>query len=108
LKILILSAACCFPRQATIDDQAKRLVEQVTQEMGISADIVVVPGSAAIYSKALSQPVKNTLMQRFSRNELGPAILINGEIVAYGLPKPEELRAILARTREKVKEKDNE
>lgn len=97
MKILILSAACCFPRQAAIDDQAKKLIEQVTQEMGIPADISVVPGSAAIYSKALSQSVKSTLMQRFSRNELGPAILLDGEIVSYGLPKPEELRAILGK-----------
>lgn len=101
MKILVLSAACCFPRQAAVDEQVKKLIEQVTLEMGISADISVVPGSAAIYSKTLSQPVKNTLMKRFGRNELGPAILIDGEITAYGLPKPEELRVILEKAQGK-------
>ena len=95
MTILILTAACCFPSQAAIDQQAKNIIEQASSETGIPAQVSIVPGSTAIYSKTLSRQVKNILMSKFSRNELGPAILIDGEIVAYGVPKLEEMKAIL-------------
>lgn len=99
MTILILTAACCFPSQATIDEQAKKIIEQATRDTGIPAQVSIVPGSTAIYSKTLSIQVKNTLMKKFSRNELGPAILIDGEIVAYGAPKLEDMKAILEKSK---------
>jgi disulfide oxidoreductase YuzD len=95
MTILILTTACCFPSQTTIDEQVKKIIEQATRETGIPAQVSIVPGSTAIYSKTLSRQVKNTLMKMFNRNELGPAILIDGEIVAYGVPKLEDIKAIL-------------
>jgi hydrogenase maturation factor len=98
MTILILTAACCFPSQTAIDEQAKKIIEQAIRDTGIPAQVSIVPGSTAIYSKTLSKKVKTTLMGKFSRNELGPAILIDGEIVAYGVPKLEDMKAILEKS----------
>jgi hypothetical protein len=95
MTVLVLSAACCFPSQAAIDEQTKKIIEQAAKETGIPAQVSIVPGSTAIYSKTLSAQVKNTLMKKFSRNELGPAILIDGEIAAYGVQSLEDMKAIL-------------
>ena len=55
MTILILSAACCFPSQAAIDEQAKKVVEHAIQEAGVSAEVLVVPGSTAIYRRGCRQ-----------------------------------------------------
>jgi disulfide oxidoreductase YuzD len=98
MTILILSAACCFPSQAAIDEQAKKVVELAIHEAGVSVEVLIVPGSTAIYSKSLPKHTKDTLMRMFGRNELGPAIVINGEIVACGVPKLEEIKEIIKKT----------
>jgi hypothetical protein len=95
MTIMILSAACCFPSQAAIDEQAKKIVEHAVHEIGLPAEVRVVPGSTAIYSKSLPKHTKDTLMRKFGQNELGPAIVIDGEIVAFGVPTLEGMKAVL-------------
>lgn len=95
MKILIVSAACCYPGRAVFDEQVKKVIEQAASEIGADAEVRIIPGSTAVYGGIIPRPVLSELMSRLSRNETGPAILLNGEIIFYGVPKPEEMKTIL-------------
>jgi hypothetical protein len=95
MNILIVSAACCYPGMAVFDEQAKKIIEQAANELGIKAEVKIIPGATAIYGGVVPRPVLNKLMSRFSRNETGPAVVINDEIVAYGVPQSEEIKTVL-------------
>jgi hypothetical protein len=94
MTILILSAACCYPGMAAFDEQAKKVIERAAEEAGVKAEIKIIPGSAAIYGGAVPKMTVQVLMSKFSRNETGPAILIDGEIVSFGVPNLEDMKAI--------------
>jgi hypothetical protein len=95
MNILIVSAACCYPGMAVFDEQAKKVIEQGANEIGMKAEVKIVPGATAIYGGVVPKSVLNKLMSRFSRNETGPAVVINNEIVAYGVPQLEEIKTIM-------------
>lgn len=95
MKVLVVSAACCYPGLAGLDDQVKTILEQTSSEVGVLIDVKIVTASTAMFGGVIPKPILNTLMNKFRQNETGPAIIINGEIVSYGIPKPEELKATL-------------
>lgn len=84
--VFILSASCCYPGLATFDDQTKRVVEQAINESGIPAEIKVLCGPSAVYSGVLPGPVMKNLINKFYRTRIGPAVVINGEVVFMGVP----------------------
>lgn len=95
MKALIVSAACCYPGLAGLDDQVKSILEQSSSEIGALIDVKIITASTAMFGGVIPKPILNTLMNKFRQNETGPAVIIDGEIVSYGIPKPEELKAIL-------------
>lgn len=95
MNFLIVSASCCYPGMAVFDEQAKKVIEQAASEVGVKAEVKIVPGSTVVYGGVIPKPVLNKLMSRFSRNETGPAVLLNGEIIFYGVPKLEEMKTVL-------------
>jgi hypothetical protein len=95
MKALVVSAACCYPGLAGLDDQVKTILTQVSSEVGVSIDVKIVTASTAMFGGVIPKPLLNTLMNKFRQNETGPAVIIDGEIVSYGIPRPDELKAIL-------------
>jgi hypothetical protein len=92
----ILSSACCYPGMAAFDEQAKKVIEQAIEETGVEAEIKIILGSTALYGGAVPKHVMADLMNKFSRRETtGPAILINGEVISYGVPRLEDMKATL-------------
>lgn len=100
MTILIISAACCYSGMAVFDAQAKKVIKQAIEENGMEADVKIIPGVTDIYGGVLPKHVMNDLMKKFSRNETGPAILINGEVVFYGVPKLEDIKVVLENLQE--------
>jgi hypothetical protein len=107
MNIFITSAACCYPGLAVFDEQAKRVVEQAVKETGMQAEVRIIPAATAVYGGILPKHLLNELMGRMSRNETGPVVLINGEAVAFGVPRLDDMKAILQKFRatETIKEK---
>lgn len=104
MKILIISAACCYPGMAAFDEQAKSTIEKAAREAGIEAEVRIIPGVTAIYSGVVPKRIMSDLMKRFSRNESGPAVLVNGEVVSYGVPQLEDMKTVLKKIFEDSKE----
>jgi hypothetical protein len=98
--VLVLSSACCYPGLAAFDEQAKKVIEQAIEETGVEAEIKIIPGTSALYSGAVPKRVMKDLMKRLSRNETGPAVLINGEVVSYGVPRLEDMKTTLKKVEE--------
>ena len=95
MTILIISSACCNPSMAVFDEQAKKVAEQAIRETGVNAEVKIIPGATAIYGGVIPRPLVNQLMARFSRNQQGPAVVIDGEIISYGVPQLENVKAKL-------------
>ncbi len=100
MNVVILSAVCCYPGMATFDEQAKKVIEQAIEETGVGAEIKIISAATALYSGSVPKHVMTTLMSKFSRNETGPAILINGEVISYGVPQLEDMKAALKKFEE--------
>lgn len=100
MNIVILSAACCYPGMAAFDEQAKKVIEQAIKETGVGVEIKIIPAATAIYSGVVPKHVMTNLMNKFSRGETGPAILINGEIISYGVPQLEDIKTALKKFEE--------
>jgi len=97
INVAIISGSCCFQKLAVLDEQAKKVIENAVTETGIEAEIIIIPAANAIYSGTIPKNVINELMDKFSREGMAgsPAILINGEVVSYGVPQLEGIKAAL-------------
>jgi hypothetical protein len=100
MNIIILSAACCYPGMAAFDEQARKIIEQAAKETGTKAEIKVLTATAAIYGGMVPKNVMANLMGKLSKlnqdeTSRTPAILINGEVVSYGVPQLENIKKIL-------------
>lgn len=101
----MLSAACCLPGMAGFDEQAKKIVEQALAETGANAQLKVVPATTAMFGGGIPRKVLNELMMMFNQGKMGaPAILINGEVISYGIPTLEKMKEVLNQL-PKVKQK---
>lgn len=105
--VIIISGSCCIPGMAPFDEQAKHVVEQAISETGIEAQVKIIPASTA-YFGAVPKEIMARIIAEF--NQSGrmpvPAILINGKIISYGVPKVEDVKTALLQAKDagKIKE----
>ncbi|TAK34333.1 MAG: hypothetical protein EPO21_09910 [Chloroflexota bacterium] len=97
LCIVIVSGSCCIPGMGPFDEQARRVVEQAVSETGTAAQVTVLPVTKAFFG-AVSKKVMGELMAMFNQGgKIGlPAVLVNGEVVSYGVPTLEDMKAVLS------------
>ncbi|VVB55947.1 Uncharacterised protein [uncultured archaeon] len=97
--VIIISASCCIPGMAPFDEQAKRVVEQAVSETDVKVQVKVIPASTA-YFGAVPKEVMTKIITEV--NQSGriplPAVLINGNIVSYGVPQVEDIKKALLET----------
>ncbi len=93
MNVIIISAACCAPGMSAFDEQARRVIDQAISETGIEAKVTLVPATTAMV--AFSNVIRE-LMALYGQGKLGaPAVLIDGEVVSYGVPEVEDMKAAL-------------
>lgn len=113
VSIAIISAACCMPGMAPLDEQARRIVEQALTETGVQGQVQIVPATKAFFG-AVPRSVMAELIQRAQTGELPvPAVLIDGKAVAYGLAELKDFKSALlavaaADSNTRTQEKPNE
>ncbi len=93
MNVVIISGACCIPGMAAFDEQARRVINQAVNETGVEAKVTMIPAATAIlgHGKIISE-----LMDMSNKGRLGvPAILINGQVVSYGVPQLEDMKEAL-------------
>lgn len=95
MNVVIISAACCMPTMASLDEQARKVIERAMSETGIDATITLVPATTAMFG-GVSAKIMADLMTMFNRGKVGvPAILIDEEVVSYGVPQLEDMKSTL-------------
>ncbi len=94
--VIIISGSCCIPGVATFDEQAKHVVEQAVSETDVKVQIKVIPASTAFFG-SVPKEVMAKIITEFNRSGRMPlpAVLINGKIVSYGVPKIEDIKTTL-------------
>lgn len=93
INVIIISAACCVPGMDAFDRQARLVIDRAISETGVNAKVTLVPAPAAMvaFRKIISE-----LMAMYGKGKIGvPAILINNEVVSYGVPRLEDMKTAL-------------
>lgn len=95
VSIVIISAACCMPGMAPMDEQARRIVERAISETGVDAQIKIMPATNAFFGGVPKQIMAELITLSQSGRLPVPAILINGKPVSYGMPELENFKSAL-------------
>ena len=88
----MLSAACCIPGMANFDKQAEQVIKQAIAENKVNARFEIVPATKAFFSGALKKVINELMVMANQGKIAAPAILINGEVVSYGVPTVEVMK----------------
>ncbi len=98
IGVVIITGSCCFPGMTPLDERAHQVVEQAVAETGVVAKVKMLPATAA-YMAGAPQSVITELFDMFGRTgRIGlPAVLINGKLVGYGVPRLEEIKSALVK-----------
>lgn len=86
VTIIMLSAACCIPGMAGFDTQAEKIIKQAMSETGIGARFETVPATKALYIRPLRKIINKLMVMANQGKIVAPAVIINGEVVSYGVP----------------------
>ncbi|MCZ7573688.1 MAG: thioredoxin family protein [Ardenticatenaceae bacterium] len=96
--IVLVTGSCCIPGMAPFDEHARRIVEQAIAETGVTVQVKVMPATTA-YMGGIPKKVIAQLINAF--NQSGqmslPAVLVNGELIAAGVPQLEDIKSALLR-----------
>lgn len=93
--IVIISAACCMPGMAPLDEQARHIVEQAISETGVKADVKIMQATAAFFGGVPKRIMAELINMSQSGRLPVPAILINGKPISYGIPQLENVKSAL-------------
>lgn len=106
MNVVIISAGCCVPGMDAFDEQARRVIDQAISETGIVAKVTLVPATTAMVA---FHKIMRELMAMYGQGKLGvPAVLINREVVSYGVPQIEAMKAALKKFAEiKINEEES-
>ena len=70
-----------------------KIIEKAIAETGVDAQVKIVPTTTAMFGGGVPKKVMGKLMAMFNQGKMGaPAILINGEVVSYGVPTLEVMK----------------
>ncbi len=93
--IVIVSGSCCLPGMAPFDEQARRVIEQAISETGVVAEVKTMPATTAMMG-GVPKEIMGQLVGLFNQGKIGlPAILVNGQAISFGVPRVEDVKAVL-------------
>lgn len=87
---------------ASLDAQARKIVEKAVSEAGIAAQVEVVPVTSAM--GIMPKEVMGRLLSEFngSGRVALPAVLVDGKAVCFGVPDEGKIRSALATAKRSV------
>lgn len=94
--ILLVSATCCVPQMAVLDQQAQQIIHQALEETGVKAQVRTLTISSAL-SGGIPREILNAIGVQIDPSNLMrlPAVLINNQLISFGVPKLDEIKNIL-------------
>lgn len=95
VSVVIISAACCMPGMAPLDEQAHRIIAQAIAETGVEAQVKIMQATTAFFGGVPRQIMAEIINRSQSGRLPVPAVLINGKPVSYGMPELENFKSAL-------------
>ena len=96
IGVLIITGSCCIPGMRPFDQQARRVVEEALAQSGVSAQVKELPASNALFGGVPKTVLAELMGMLNEGGRIGlPAVLVNGEVVSYGVPSIETVSAAL-------------
>jgi hypothetical protein len=91
---------------AVFDEQARRIAEQAISETNIVAKVIVIPATKAFFG-AIPRKIVTDLITMANNGKIGfPAVIIRDEVVSYGVPRLEDVKAALHKLTENNTKKE--
>ncbi|MFA5806209.1 MAG: hypothetical protein WC879_16355 [Melioribacteraceae bacterium] len=106
LNVVIISAACCVPGMVAFDEQSRKVIDKAISETGIIAKITIVPATSIMFGGAYRKIMNDMIQMNNKGKTVAPAILINGVVVSYGVPKLEDIKKALIKFTENKSNKE--
>ncbi len=96
--VVIVTGSCCIPGMAPFDDQARQVVEQAIAQTGVAAQLRMVSAATA-YFGGLPRAVMAQIIGLSQTGQMPlPAVLVNGKVVSFGVPRVEDITSALLQT----------
>ncbi len=96
ILILLISGSCCSPQMYSVDEQARRVIDRALAETGATARVQTLMISSALRGEIPAEILQEigisadlSIIQRL------PAILINGKLLAFGVPELDAVKSTL-------------
>lgn len=91
IGIAVVSASCCMPGLAALEEKAQRIIAQAVSETGIDAVIKTLPISS--YYHSLPKEIVGKWLADYNQGKISaPAILIDGKVAFYGVLGLEDMK----------------
>lgn len=97
MDIIMISGACCIPSMAKLDMEVRKIIDEAISLSGVQAKVSKITASEAFVNGAYRKLIKTGI-------ENAPVIIIDGEVVSYGIPHLEDIKNALLQCSTKSKE----
>ena len=105
IKVVIISGACCSPNMTAFDEQIHKAINKAIAETEIQAEVSVIPVSTLF--RGPNSKIASKLMESYNKGLASlPAILINEEVVFFGVPTMLEIKQALLKFSQTISEKE--
>lgn len=105
-NVVIISSACCSPNMAVLDQQLRKLIDKAISETGIQAQVSVI-GISTLFKNPNSKILAKLMDDNSKGIAKTPAILINDEVISYGIPTLDDIKQALIKFSQIKSEKEN-
>jgi hypothetical protein len=105
IKVVIVSGACCSPNMTAFDEQVRKAINNAIAETEIHAEVSLIPVSTLFHGP--NSKIASKLMESYNKGLASlPAILINEEVIFFGVPTMVEIKQALLKFSQVKSEKE--
>ncbi|MFA4876747.1 MAG: hypothetical protein WC586_04995 [Methanoregula sp.] len=101
--VVIISGSCCIPGMASLDELTQHVVDLAISKSGVRSQVKIIPASSAYHGSIPKETMNRILTEGNQPGRMPfPAIIVNGDVVSYGVPKIDDLVKILLQKKEET------
>lgn len=104
MDIIMISGACCLPSMANFDNEARKIIDEAISITGVQAKVSMITASAAFGNDTFREIIKKGMETTGRDIRSTPVILIDGEVISFGIPKIEDIKKALIKFSKNLKE----
>jgi hypothetical protein len=98
MDIIMISGACCIPSMANFDNEARKIIDEAISITGVQAKVNMITASVAFGNNAFREIIKKGMEMTGRDIRSTPVVIIDGEVISYGIPKIEDIKKALIKS----------